>query len=165
MHEILSSTFAHCDILKRIDFINLYLLQFLFPKVTTIFLSNNLWTDLVFRKRTLWKLVLERKLLYRVGTKTCFYYLLWVRQEMSNGWNKKIKLLLLKYQICMYVGGKLLSNKTPDKTTSRGEPKLVLCYLVPKNECFALMLVDSLIRFGWAQSMEAIEIHWPGLCQ
>ena len=82
MHEILSSTFAHCDISKRIDFINLYLLQFLFPKVTTIFLSNNLWTDLVFR--ILWKLVLERKLLlYRVGTKTCFYYLLWVRQEMS----------------------------------------------------------------------------------
>ena len=62
----------------------------------------------------------------------------------------------------MYVGGKLLANKTPDKTTSRGEPKLVLCFLVPKNECFALMLVDSLIRFGWAQS---IVIHWPGLCR
>ena len=81
MHEILSSTFAHCDILKRIDFINLYLLQFLFQKVT-IFLSNNLWTDLVFR--IVWKLVLERKLLYRVGTKTCFYYLLWVRLSVTG---------------------------------------------------------------------------------
>ena len=97
--------------------------------------------------RIVWKLVLERKLQYRVGTKTCFYYLLWVRQEMSNGWNKKIKLLLLKYQICMYVGGKLLANKTPDKTTSRGEPKLknlfcvkmkkmnvlVYCLLIPET--------------------------------
>ena len=67
---------------------------------------------------------------------------------MSNGWNKKIKLLLLKYQIgtyvCMYVGGKLLANKTPDKTTSRVEPKpIVLCYLDPKFECFAITLVDT----------------------
>ena len=146
MHEILSSTFAHCDILKRIDFINLYLLQFLFPKVTTIFLLNNLWTCMVFR--IVQKLVLERKLLYRVGTKTCFYYLLWVRlcyiQEMSNGWNKKIKLLLLKYQICMYVGGKLLANKTPDKTTSRGEPKL-------KNLQFCVILSqkkDVLLKYS-----------------
>ena len=33
----------------------------------------------------------------------------------------------------MYVGGKLLANKTPDKTTSRGEPKL-------KNFCTRLLL-------------------------
>lgn len=57
-------------------------------------------------------------LLFIMGASLCYI------QEMSNGWNKKIKLLLLKYQIHMYVGGKLLANKTPDKTTSRGEPKL-----------------------------------------
>ena len=44
----------------------------------------------------------------------------------------------------MYVGGKLLANKTPDKTTrAQTQKPLVLCYLKPKNESFAIMLVDT----------------------
>ena len=44
----------------------------------------------------------------------------------------------------MYVGGKLLANKTPAKTTCRGlNPNLKTYSFGAKNECFAIMLVDT----------------------